>query len=234
MTPPPDSSNAGAPVSKSTRAITGALFAVTFPPTQSDDDSGGLPAGAIIGIVVGVAAGILALIALSILLCRRRKQSKQLKNLKSELGNSYFDRGEGTSEVPTTPMSMQGNDGQLGLHRNEVSLGAMSMGVGRAGVPRRYPSAAWKNQPHSSSPFSSPEIGELAVTPAAEERDDVFSAPSSGSSHPQELHGIHEVQLARPQRLSWGYARIVHTTNSTRSNRSVRSEHSEPRLAELP
>ncbi|KAK0627716.1 hypothetical protein B0T14DRAFT_142386 [Immersiella caudata] len=234
MTPPPISSNTAAPASKSTMAITGALFAVTFPPTQSDD-SGGLSTGAIAGIVVGVAAGILAMIALSILLCRRRKQSKHLKSLKSELRNSYFARDEGRSEVPTTPMSMQGNDGQLGLHRREVSLGAMSMGVGRGGgVPRRCPSAALKDQPHSSSQFSSPEVGELAIAPAAEERDDTFSPPSSGSSHPQELHGIHEVQLARPQRLSRGYARIVHTTNSTGSNGSVHGEPSESRLAELP
>jgi hypothetical protein len=233
MTPPPVSSNAGAAMAKSTIAITGALFAATFPPGQSDDDeSGGLSTGAIAGIVVGVAAGILTLIALCILLCRRRKQSKHLKSLKSELRNSYFARDEGRSEVPTTPMSMQGNEGQLGHHRREVSLGAMSMG--RGGVPRRYPSAMLKDKPHSSSQFSSPEVGESALTPAVEDRDEMLPPPSSGSSHAQEIHGIPEVQLARPQRLSRGYARIVHTTNLTGSNGSVHGEPAEPRLAELP
>ncbi|KAK0645587.1 hypothetical protein B0T16DRAFT_142726 [Cercophora newfieldiana] len=232
MTPPPVSSNAGAPTSKTTMAITGALFAVTFPPEQSQDNSSGLSSGAIAGIVVGIAAGILALIGLCLLLYRRRKQTKHLRSLKSELRNSYFARDEGTSEVPTTPMSMHANDGQLGFHRREVSLGAMSLG--RGGVPRRYPSAVMKDHTNTSSQFSSPDVGDSAHTSAAEDRDDALTPPSSPGSHAQDVHGIHEVQLARPQRLSRGYARIVHTTNSTGSNASVHGEPSEPRQAEFP
>lgn len=213
-------------------AITGALFAVTFPPEQSQDNSSGLSSGAIAGIVVGIAAGILALIGLCILFVKRRKQSKHLKSLKSELRNSYYARDEGTSEVPTTPMSMNGNDGQLGFHRRDISLGSVTLGHG--GVPRRYPSIVMKNHQNTSSQFSSPDVGEPALTPAVEEREDMLSPPSSPGSQVQDIHGIHEVQLARPQRLSRGYARIVHTTNSTGSNASVHGEPSEPRPVELP
>jgi len=229
MTPPPTSPNAGAPTSKLTVAITGLLFAATFPPQGDPQDDSGLSAGATAGIVVGVAAGILAFIGLSILLHRRRKQSKQLKSLKSELRNSYFARDEGRSEVPTTPMSLHANQRQLG---HQVSLGAISMA--RGGVPRRYPSTALREQPSAPSHFSQPEVAELALTPAAEDRDNVLSPQSSPSTHAQDAHGVHEVQLARPQRLSRGYARIVHTTHSTTgSNGSVHGDSAEPRPAEL-
>lgn len=207
ITPPPISSDLNTQTnSKPTVAVTGVVFAMTYPLPNNSSDEGGLSPGAIAGVVVGIAAGILAMIGIGIFIHRHRKHTKRLADLKSELRHSFYARNEGTSEVPTTPMTMRAGVDPNGTRR-QVSLGSMSLAQSEA---RRHVSTSAGEHHSISRPAASHDAVHSLNTPT-EERGDGSSRPSSPPSPAHELYGIHEVQLARPQRLSRGYARIVHT-----------------------
>jgi len=183
--------------SKTTITVTDIVFAMSFPLGDQEDNSK-LSPGVIAGIVVGIAAGILGLIGLAAFIRRHRKKARRLTDLKRELRSSYY---QGTSEVPTA----RTNGESLGI-RSQKSLGTMNL---RQDSPRSDQSGLLKAT--SSSYRYTPSNTADSFSSPTGDRDNPFSRPSSPSSPVHEIYGVDEVQVARPQRLSRGYARIVHT-----------------------
>lgn len=184
--------------SKTTITVTGIVFAMAFPLGDQEDNSK-LSPGAIAGIVVGIAAGVLGLIGLTIFIRRHRRNARRLADLKRELRSSYY---QGASEVPTgrpngesLGIRSQRSIGALNLPQDSLRSHQSSLLKATSSAPRRYPPS------NAADSFSTP----------TGDRDNPFSRPSSASSPIHEIYGIQELQVARPQRLSRGYARIVHT-----------------------
>ena len=185
-------------------AITGAVLAGTYPLSDSQNGDDGLSPGTIVGIVAGIAAGAIGIIGAGILIYRFYKHRKKLAALKSELRDSYYTCDEGTSEVPT--LSIRPQVVQGAATQSEFSLKALGKGGAKA---RDVPSAELKEQ-QGFSQLPSLEKGESALS-QTDERDVGHSPPSSPNSPVHTAHYIHEVQTARPQHMSRGHARIVHT-----------------------
>lgn len=185
-------------------AITNGVLAGTYPLSDTQNGDGGLSPGAIVGIVAGIAAGFLGIVGVGILIYRFNKHRKKLAALKSELRDSYYARDEGTSEVPT--LSIRPQDVQESATQREFSLGALSRGHAEA---RDVPSAELKEQ-QGFSQLPSLEKGGSALS-QTDKRDVGLSPPSSPNSPVHTIHYTHEVQTARPQHMSRGHARIVHT-----------------------
>jgi hypothetical protein len=238
MTLPLVSPDASVSTSKPTIAVTGGLLAVSLPPDP--DFTHRLSPGAIAGVIIGCVVICLMVLFMSCWICRHRKRKLQLMDLKTELRNSYYLNGDGTSAVATgeAPMHDHHNGaGYVNARRREPSLGAITMAQGRGPDMQRRPP-----RQHPSAPALVPSrTGDSAFAAAVDKKDD-DKTPSPPPSiyeldNDCEVDYINEVQIARPQRLSRGYPRLVDTpTSSTASNASVQGDHtvSRPLPAELP
>lgn len=236
MALPLASPDADLSTSKPTIAVTGGLLAVSLPldPDFTDEIS----PGTIVGIVIGCFLLVLMVLFMSCLICRHRKRKVQLMDLKSELQNSYYLPGEGTSAVGTEEAQMHNHhNGARYLNTRGRELSLVSMAHYRN--PSMQPGP---RKQHPSAPTLFPSrTGDSAFAAAVDKRDD-DKTPSPPLSvyeldNACEVDYMNEVRIARPQRLSRGYPRLVDTpTSSTASDVSVQGDQpvTRPLPAELP
>jgi hypothetical protein len=169
-----------------------------------EEPGGRLSGGAIAGIAVGSVVGLLAAVWLALLAYRRYKAARQLSDLKTELRSSFYGPSTGTSEVPTLGM---------GTHASEFSSAHRGSGP-EVSEAQGYRSAFVEGGQNEHSQFyahHTPENITQEQTPIDEDGRASMPPLQSQGNSPAEIPKTLEVQLARPQRLSRGYARIVYT-----------------------
>ncbi|KAK0722160.1 hypothetical protein B0T26DRAFT_749604 [Lasiosphaeria miniovina] len=183
---------------------------------KEPEDDGGLSSGAIAGIAVGSVAGVLAIIGLAALIYRRRRSSRRMTRLKKELHNSYYP-DIGASEVPTVRRGTHSSGG-FGFHESEAIYKARAQPTKPTKpTKQRYDSPTHVYKPAVMGSLVQPPMAYKSGTPR-DDGEDELSLPSCTSSPAPEIHASHEVQVARPQRMSRGYARIIYTKPHGSSN----------------
>ncbi|KAK3390974.1 hypothetical protein B0H63DRAFT_128856 [Podospora didyma] len=212
-TPPPIPTSKSASLTrKPTGVIADTVYAMQY--AVQDAASTGLSPGAIAGIAIGSSVGLFAIIGLAIMIHKRLKHSRRMADLKKELRSSYYPE-TGASEVPVS------RNGTLSSDLNSVQrIG--SQGLSDAQLHRAQ-SVSEANHTSTQAVYTPDHMesttpAELFSTSSAQgEREDMLSLPSCTSSPARD---IQEVQLARPQRLSRGYARVVYTNTQGSSQGS--------------
>ena len=214
--------------------VADAVFAMQYTTEQS---AGGLSGGAIAGVVIGVLAGVLLSTGLAYVFIRRRRAMNPGIDLKSEKGGGSSYRG--TPAPPEIPDSNTSTSNTQTREMNSVSRGT---GQGFEAPPSYEAPSSGRlgdQEPlriHVSR--SSTRDVDMSQKPSPGDQDDLedgYTFESGASSPVQENTGILEVQLARPQRLSRGYARIVYTqaqgsgSSIHTDGKSIHSNLTEPR-----
>lgn len=151
---------------------------------MSEPQEGGLSPGA---------AGILGMIGMAILMYRHRKNAREME-LKNQLQNDFYEPGTGTSKVPTFRVGTRHTGEPTNIYRGPNL---------RPTELQRYRSPSLKEEQNASQQGPSPEPLDFVTPDTREDREE--------STPVYELGANNEVQLAQPQRLSRGYARVVHT-----------------------
>ncbi|KAK3380118.1 hypothetical protein B0T24DRAFT_183327 [Lasiosphaeria ovina] len=214
-TPPPVSTatNTSSQTTKAATVVVGnVVYAMQYAVKEPEDD-GGLSSGAIAGIAVGSVAGVLAIIGLAALIYRRRRSSRRMTRLKKELRNSYY-LDIGASEVPTVRRGTRSSGG-FGFHESEATYKARAQPTKPTKQGYDGPTHVYK--PAVEGSLVQPPMAYKPGTPQ-DDGEDELSLPPCTSSPAPEIHASHEVQLARPQRMSRGYARIIYTKPHGSSN----------------
>ncbi|KAK4193801.1 hypothetical protein QBC35DRAFT_6777 [Podospora australis] len=214
--PPLVFTTTGGSTTKPTVTMTGVVFAMQYPVLDSDD--AGLSAGAIAGITVGCVLGVLAVIGIAFLIRRHRQQSHQLTRLKRDLHDNFYGPDAGTSEVPTGARDLTASNlEQLRAHR--FNFAGMAKEEQADSPAELYAPGSPDLTLHGSTQRGS------ALTPRPEDyARDFFELPSTGETI-HELSAGPEVQMAKPQRLSRGYPRIVYTQSQGQaSSTSIQSD----------
>ncbi|KAK3688473.1 hypothetical protein B0T22DRAFT_154950 [Podospora appendiculata] len=214
-TPPLTSTRNPSRTSKPTVVYSNVVYAMQYA-VQESEGGGGLSAGAIAGITIGTLLGVLGIGGLVYFLYRRHRSAQRIPDFKSEIRSGYY--GPDPSEAPTS---------ERGAQRSEVSSSSLARDVGLQHDGTRSPH---QNQPSERRVQKKPSnagsnrvlepMPSQGQTPSDRDEQDEGYPPQSGTSSPLETQGILEVSLARPQRLSRGYARIVYT-NPQGSSSSV-------------
>lgn len=208
--------------------VADAVFAMQYTTEQSP---GGLSGGAIAGVVIGVLAGVLLSAGLAYVFIRRHRAMNPGIDLKSENGGGSSYRGTpAPPEIPDSNTSTSNTQTrEMNSVRRGTGQGFEAPSSGRLGdqEPLRI---------HVSR--SSTREVDMSQKPTPGDQDDLedgYTFESGASSPVQENTGILEVQLARPQRLSRGYARIVYTqaqgsgSSIHTDGKSIHSNLTEPR-----
>ncbi|KAK3323539.1 hypothetical protein B0T19DRAFT_207699 [Cercophora scortea] len=200
--------------SKPTVVYSNTVYAMQYAVQQTE--GGGLSGGAIAGITVGALLGVLGIGALVFFLYQRHRSARQVPDFKSETHSGYY--GPGTSGAPTSGRIVQ---------RSEVSSSSLPRDVGlqhdRTRSPHQSQSSERRVQKKASRADTIRALEPMpsqGQTPSDRDDQNEGYPLQSGTSSPLETQGILEVSLARPQRLSRGYARIVYT-NPQGSSSSV-------------
>jgi len=222
-----------AATTKPTVVATGLVFAMQY--AVQEEPGHPLSAGVIAGIVIGSICCLLAIVGLAFFVRRRHQHTHQLFNLKKELGSNFYGHSAGTSEVPTLRRDLHFHSGtrdpssdwarttlrDSGAHAKDqhgIAAGDRDDGSSPAElyadnspVGHYSPDSAVfpARRPVGSPP--KPRKGQQSPrTPI--NHSGVFELPSVASSPGIAIMGgsASELQLAKPQRLSRGYAKIVY------------------------
>ncbi|KAK4230015.1 hypothetical protein QBC38DRAFT_441284 [Podospora fimiseda] len=257
--PPITASRDPAAATKPTIVATGLVFAMQYAVQGESDQGLSLSAGAIAGIVIGSICGVLAIVGLSFFIRRRQKQSRQLVGLKKELHSNFYGTTAGTSEVPTAgrspaPTSVRGDqssDWARTTLRDSTAFAKEQNGGGDSGGESSSPAELYggsspvamyspdpglfpPRRPVGSPPR--PRKGQQSPLTSPINPSEIFDWPSVTSSPalPSMQVGS-ELQLAKPQRLSRGYAKVVYQgRGSTTSVPSDLGDHGGPGSAGRP
>ncbi|KAK3991406.1 hypothetical protein QBC44DRAFT_287169 [Cladorrhinum sp. PSN332] len=220
-----------ATTTKPTIVATALVFAMQYALEENSEHGLSLSAGAIAGIVIGSICGVLAIVALAFFIRRRHQQSHQLSNLKKELDSNFYGTSAGTSEVPTLgrnlpPASIrdQSSDWARTTLRDSAAFTKEQHGGGDSGEGSSPAELYAGNSPvelytpdsgvfPARRPVGSPprprKHQQSPLTPI--NPNDMFELPSVTSSPGLPIMQVgSELQLAKPQRLSRGYAKVVY------------------------
>lgn len=230
--PIPESTNP-ATTTKPTVVATGLVFAMQY--AVQEESGHPLSAGVIAGIVIGSICCVLAIVGLAFFVRRRRQHTRQLFSLKKELRNNFNRNSTGTSEVPTLGRDLHfhsstrnpnsdwarttlRDSGTIVKDQHGIAAGGgdgssspAELGAGNSPVGLYTPDSAVfpARRPVGSSPKPRKDQ-QSPLTPINHSR--VFELPSVASSPGLPIIGgsASELQLAKPQRLSRGYAKVVY------------------------
>lgn len=195
----------------------------------TEQTAGRLSGGAIAGIVIGVIAGILFLAGLAYFFIRRRRAMSPGIDLKSETGGYSSYRGTpAPPEIPDSTSNTQTREMNSDSDQFEAppSYKAPSTESLRDQEPVRIQV--------SRSGSREEDLSQKPTPGDHDDPEDGYPFESGASTPVQENTGILEVQLAQPQRLSRGYARIVYThaqgsgSSIHTDDKSIRSHLSDP------
>ncbi|KAK4165146.1 hypothetical protein QBC43DRAFT_208945, partial [Cladorrhinum sp. PSN259] len=226
---PITASGNSAATTKPTVVATSLVFAMQY--AVQEEPGNGLSGGAIAGIVVGAISGVLAIVVLAFFIRRRHQHSRQLSKLKKELHSNFYGTSAGTSEVPTLGMNLpsgsirdQSSDWARTTLRGSAAFAKEQRGDGDSGEGSSPAELYADNSPveiytpdsgvfPARRPVGSPpkprKGQQLPLTPA--NPSEVFELPSVTSSPGLPIMQVgSELQLAKPQRLSRGYAKVVY------------------------
>lgn len=209
--PPITAASTSQASAKPTVTMSGVVFAMQY--SLQDPEEGGLSAGAIAGITIGCVLGFLAVVGIAILIRRRHKQSRQLSWLKRDLHDNFYGPNAGTSEVPTEARDLTAANLNSQLRAQRSSFSGLARGSAALAKEQRTELPAELCTPDSPDYlYHAVTRRESALTPGPEDYpEELLELPSGGASPIYELSGGPEVQLARPQRLSRGYPRVIYT-----------------------
>ncbi|KAM7214131.1 hypothetical protein V8F06_010507 [Rhypophila decipiens] len=218
-----------------TVVISDAVFAMNLATREESDR--GLSGGAVAGIVIGVLGCLLLAAGLAYMFVRHRARNPRAIDLTSEKGGE--DSSYQQTPIPALSKDKPGTTTAPGrMSERSNPRRSMSIRSGRLISPPPI---------YQPTPLTAERLRDLAPltlqTNHRRSRDDGMSQKlddhddadelcmlDSGTSTPlhEENAVIHEVQLARPERLSRGYARIIYTHQGSASStqtdgKSIRS-----------
>ncbi|KAK0629922.1 hypothetical protein B0T17DRAFT_615645 [Bombardia bombarda] len=234
ITPPPVPTTSGtntAATSKPTLVISDVVYAMQYP--LKEESTPALSTGAIAGIAVGIAVTVLATAGLAIFFLKRRRSAHQAADLKRSLRSSFTGLKGAPSEARTSTIATQVSEVSIVQALQHIPRTSASLERGNAAlnvfrdppalpppvhskdehVPGQRPVSHRKNDDDYGYDYDHDHDDLDDTTEGFHLYSEISSSPGCGGDFGGDATVLEaqEVQLARPQRLSRGYARIVYT-----------------------